>query len=223
MTGPGNGARFRILRAMTPVKPKLRGVLHEIAFYVSLVTGPVLILVAKAGNHLATAIYSLAMTALFGFSALYHRPTWPPNIRRWLGRIDHSMIVVFTAATFTPIAVAIGTPWSRTVLWIAWIGAFIAVLLQFLPFKTPKPVAVIPYLALGWLGITLFPESWSRIGAVVPILMLLGGLAYTVGAIAYARRSPNPRPATFGYHEVFHALVVAAAYLHYGAVATAVA
>ena len=208
---------------MTLVKPKLRGVLHEIAFYVSLVTGPILILVARAGNVIATVVYSLAMTALFGFSALYHRPTWTPTIRRWLGRVDHSMIVVFTAATFTPIAAAIDTPWARTVLWIAWIGAFLAVVLQFLPIKAPKPVAVIPYLALGWLGITLFPESWTRIGPVVPILMLLGGLAYTLGAIAYARRSPNPRPAIFGYHEVFHAFVVAAAYLHYGAVATAVA
>ena len=208
---------------MTLVKPKLRGVLHEIAFYVSLVTGPVLILIARAGNQVATAIYSVAMTALFGFSALYHRPTWQPNIRRWLGKIDHTMIMVFTAATFTPIAVAIDSPWAHMVLWIAWGGALVTILLQFLPFQAPKPVAVIPYLALGWLGVTLFPASWSRIGALTPILLLLGGLAYTIGAIAYARRSPNPRPATFGYHEVFHAFVVAAAYLHYGAVATAVA
>jgi hemolysin III len=208
---------------MAPVKPKLRGVLHEIAFYVSLITGPLLILVARAGNQVATAIYSLAMTALFGVSALYHRPTWPPNIRRWLGRIDHTMIMVFTAATFTPIAVAIGSSWAQMVLWIAWGGALLVILLQFLPLTPPKPVVVIPYLALGWLGITLFPASWSRIGVATPVLLLLGGLAYTIGAIAYARRSPNPRPAIFGYHEVFHALVVAAAYLHYGAVATAVA
>jgi hemolysin III len=132
------------------------------------------------------------------------------------------MIVVFTAATFTPIAAAIDSAWARMVLWIAWGGALVAIVLQFLPFKAPKPVAVIPYLALGWLGITLFPESWSRIGAATPILLLLGGLAYTIGAIAYARRSPDPRPATFGYHEVFHALVVVAAYLHYGAVAVSV-
>ena len=208
---------------MALVKPKLRGVLHEIAFYVSLITGPVLVLVAGVGNQVATAIYSVAMTALFGFSALYHRPTWSPRIRHWLGRVDHSMIMVFTAATFTPIAAAIDSSWARMVLWIAWGGALVAVLLQFLPFKAPKPVAVIPYLALGWLGVTLFPASWSRIGAATPILLLLGGLAYTLGAIAYARRSPDPRPATFGYHEVFHALVVAAAYLHYGAVAVAVA
>lgn len=207
---------------MAPAKPKLRGVLHEIAFFVSLVTGPVLVLIARAGNHLAAAIYSLAMTALFGFSALYHRPTWRPAVRRWLGRVDHTMIVVFTAATFTPIAIATGTPWARTVLLISWGGALLAICLQFLPLNMPKPVAVIPYLALGWLGATLFPQSWSRIGVAPLLLLLLGGALYTVGAVIYARRSPDPKPAVFGYHEVFHALVVAAAYLHYGAVATAV-
>ncbi|MGH2692814.1 MAG: PAQR family membrane homeostasis protein TrhA [Actinomycetota bacterium] len=208
---------------MAPTKPKLRGVLHEIAFYVSLATGPVLVLISRAGSHLGAAIYSLAMTALFGFSALYHRPTWRPAVRRWLGRVDHTMIVVFTAATFTPIAMAIGTPWSRMVLLIAWGGALLAVLLQLLPVDMPKPVVVIPYLALGWLGVTLFPESWSHLGVGPPLLLFLGGALYTVGAIVYARRSPDPRPAVFGYHEIFHALVVAAAYLHYGAVAAAVA
>ena len=204
------------------MKPKLRGVLHEIAFYVSLVTGPVLVLAARAGNIAATAVYSLAMSALFGVSALYHRPTWRPRIRRWLGRIDHTMIVVFTAATFTPIAAAIGTPWARTVLLLAWGGALIAIALQFLPLRPPKPVVVIPYLALGWLGVALFPESWTRIGASIPLLLVAGGALYTVGAVVYARRSPDPRPGVFGYHEVFHAFVVAAAYVHYGAVAIAV-
>ena len=208
---------------MAPIKPKLRGVLHEIAFFVSLVTGPILILVSRAGSHLAAAVYSVAMTGLFGFSALYHRPTWKPAVRRWLGRVDHTMIVVFTAATFTPIAAAIDTPWSRTVLLIAWGGALLAVCLQLIPVSFPKPVAVIPYLALGWLGVTLFPASWSRLGVAPPILLFLGGALYTVGAIVYARRRPDPRPAVFGYHEIFHAFVVAAAYLHYGAVAVAVA
>jgi hemolysin III len=171
----------------------------------------------------SAAIYSVAMTGLFGFSALYHRPTWRPAIRKWLGRLDHSMIVVFTAATFTPIALATGTPWARTVLLISWGGALVAVCLQFLPFNLPKPVAVIPYLALGWLGVMLFPESWSHLGVAPPVLLLTGGLLYTVGAIIYARRSPDPKPAVFGYHEIFHALVVAAAYFHYGAVASAVA
>lgn len=207
---------------MAPTKPKLRGVLHEIAFYVSLITGPILVLVSRAGSHLVTAIYAVAMTGLFGVSALYHRPTWRPAVRRWLARVDHTMIIVFTAATLTPIAVRIGTPWARTVLVIAWGGAAFAVLLQLLPIRVPKPVAVIPYLALGWLGVTLFPASWTHVGAAAPVLLLAGGTLYTVGAVIYARRSPDPKPAVFGYHEIFHALVVGAAYLHYGAVATAV-
>jgi hemolysin III len=208
---------------MAPTKPKMRGVLHLIAFFVSLVTGPVLVIGAKTGSHVTTAIYSAAMSGLFGVSALYHRPMWRPSVRRWLGRIDHTMIMVFTAATFTPIAVAIGTPWARMVLWIAWGGTLLGVCFQLLPLHVPKPVAVIPYLALGWLGVTLFPSSASRLGLAPPVLLFIGGALYTIGAIIYARRSPDPRPAVFGYHEIFHALVVAAAYLHYGAVAAAVA
>jgi hemolysin III len=208
---------------MAPTKPKLRGVLHEVAFFVSLVTGPLLVLVARGGSHLVTAIYSVAMSALFGVSALYHRPTWKPAVRRWLARLDHTMIMVFTAATFTPIAAAIGTPWAHTVMWIAWGGTLLGVCFQLLPVSVPKPVAVIPYLALGWLGVTLFPSSVSHLGLTAPALLFVGGALYTIGAIIYARRSPDPRPAVFGYHEIFHALVVAAAFFHYGAVAATVA
>ena len=204
-------------------KPKLRGVLHQVAFYVSLITGPVLVLIARAGNHAAAAIYSVAMSALFGVSALYHKPNWRPAARRWLGRIDHTMIMVFIAATFTPIALALDSDWARIALVIVWSGAVLGMLLWLLPFNMPKSVAVIPYLALGWFGASLFPASFIQIGIAPPMLLLLGGLLYTIGAIAYARRSPNPRPAVFGYHEVFHAFVIAAAYVHYGAIALTVA
>ncbi|MDQ4006030.1 MAG: hemolysin III family protein [Actinomycetota bacterium] len=208
---------------MELTKPKFRGVLHQVAFYVSLITGPVLVLIARAGNHLAAAIYSVAMSALFGVSALYHKPSWGPKVRRWLGRIDHTMIMVFTAATFTPIALALDSDWSRIVLVIAWSAALLGMLLWLLPLNMPKSVAVIPFLALGWFGVSLFPASFSQIGLAPPLLLLVGGLLYTIGAVAYARRSPNPRPAVFGYHEVFHAFVVAAAYVHYGAIALTVA
>lgn len=207
---------------MELTKPKLRGVLHEIAFYVSLVTGPILVVVARAGSHAAAVVYSVAMSALFGVSALYHRPTWKPTIRRWLGRLDHTMILVFTAATFTPIALALEQSWANVVLLIAWSGALLGAMLWFVPVKFPKSVAVIPYLALGWFGLSLLPASFTEIGVAPPLLLILGGVLYTVGAIFYARRRPNPSPA-FGYHEVFHAFVVAAAYVHYGAVAMTVA
>ena len=206
---------------MEATKPRLRGVLHEIAFYASLVTGPALIAVTKVGSVVGTTIYSIAMTALFGISALYHRPMWRPAVRRWLGRLDHTMILVFTAATFTPIALAIGTGWARVVLLSVWCGAFLATLIAVLPVRMPTPVVVIPYLTLGWFGLSLLPASFSRIGVTTPVLLIIGGLLYTIGAMAYARRRPNPSPA-FGYHEVFHALVVVAAYVHYGAVAATV-
>jgi hemolysin III len=208
---------------LVPPKPLLRGVLHEIAFFVSLATGPALVVITNAGTRLASGVYSLAMSALFGISALYHRGNWRPPVRRWLRKLDHSMILVFIAATFTPIAVALGSGWARIVLVIVWVGALLGVCVRLLPISMPKPVAVIPYLVLGWFSLTLLPESLQRAGVGMPLLLLLGGSLFTAGAVTYARRRPDPSPRVFGYHEVFHALVVVAVYLHYGAVALTVA
>jgi hemolysin III len=209
--------------SLVPPKPKLRGVLHQIAFFASLVTGPVLVAMARSGIKSAAAVFSLAMSALFGVSALYHRVNWRAVVRRWMGRLDHTMIYIFIAGSFTPIALAVDTRWSRIILVIAWSAAVLGVLIGLLPISTPKSVAVIPYLAMGWLGVTLFPGFFQRAGWAPTILLLLGGIAYTVGAIIYARRRPDPKPATFGYHEIFHALVIGGAYLHYVAIATTVA
>ncbi|HEV3473997.1 MAG TPA: hemolysin III family protein [Actinomycetota bacterium] len=209
--------------SLMPPKPKLRGVLHQIAFYVSLVTGPTLVALARSGIKSAAAVFSLAMTGLFGVSALYHRLNWQANVRRWLGRLDHTMIYIFIAGSFTPIALAADTRWSRIVLVIAWSAAVLGVLIGLLPISTPKSVAVIPYLALGWLGVTLFPGIFQRAGWTPTLLLLLGGVAYTIGAVIYARRRPDPRPAVFGYHEIFHALVIGGAYLHYVAIAATIA
>lgn len=207
--------------ALVP-KPKLRGVLHEIAFFASLATGPVLVAITQAGTRVASAVYSVAMSALFGISALYHRGNWRPAVRRWLRRLDHSMILVFIAATFTPIAVALGTGWSRIVLVIVWSGALVGVGFRLLPMVSPK-LAVIPYLVLGWFSLSLIPEGIHQKGVGIPVLLLLGGALFTVGAITYARRSPDPNPRVFGYHELFHALVVGGVFVHYGAVALTVA
>lgn len=204
-------------------KPRLRGVIHQVSFFASLGTGVVLIMLAKTGAVVGTAIYSLAMTALFGVSALYHRPNWRPDVRKWLRKLDHTMILVLIAGTATPIALTLGTPLGRTMLVVVWLGALLGVCLQFLPVNIPKPVAVVPYLVLGWLGLALLPQAFTRIGVATPTLLIAGGVLYTLGAIAYARRSPNPKPGVFGYHEVFHACVVAAAYCHWAGIAVAVA
>lgn len=211
-----------MLNGQLRVRPKLRGLIHEIAFFVSLVTGPILVITSQAGARVETAAYSLAMSGLFGASSLYHRPNWRPAVRTWLGRLDHTMIFVLIAGTATPIALALDTAWANIMVVILWSAALLGVCLELVPIRLPRPVAVVPYLALGWLGLSLLPSTFTNLGVGTPILLLLGGLVYTFGAIVYARQSPDPRPEIFGYHEVFHAATVVAAYLHYAAVAVAV-
>lgn len=206
--------------ALKAVKPKLRGVIHEIAFFVSLVTGPILVLLASAART-GAAVFSIALSALFGVSALYHRPNWKPEIRRWLRRLDHSMIFVLIAGTFTPLALILDTRLANVLLIIVWLAVLLGLVIQLIPISMPRPLIVIPYLALGWLGLSIMPQVVDKAGIAVPVLLLTGGVLYTLGAIVYARRSPDPKPEVFGYHEIFHAFVVAAAYLHYTAIALA--
>jgi hemolysin III len=188
---------------------------------VSLVTGTLLVIFATT-TRAGAAVYSLTLSGLFGISALYHRPSWRPEIQRWLQRLDHGMIYLLIAGTFTPVSLAIGTVWARAVLLVVWCAALLGIVLQLVPPSFPRPVAVIPYLALGWLGLLLVPQIVKQVGFGVPVLLLVGGVLYTLGAVVYARRAPNPKPAVFGYHEIFHGLVVLAAYFHYAAVALAV-
>lgn len=202
-------------------KPKLRGVFHLVAFFISLVTGPILVLIANTAR-IGAAIFSIGMSALFGVSALYHKPNWRPAVRKWLRKLDHSMIFVLIASTFTPFALVIGTGWANLVLIVVWLSVLLGTLVSLLPISAPKPVVVIPYLALGWLGVTVLPEGFPMLGVGPMLLLAIGGALYTFGAVAYARRSPNPKPETFGYHEIFHVAVVLAAYAHYAAIAIAV-
>lgn len=201
------------------MKPKLRGVFHEIAFYVSLVTGPLLIAVSPADARLGVGIYSASLSSMFGASALYHRPTWRQDVRKWLRKLDHSMIFVFIAGTFTPIAYVLrDDPWMRYMLIVVWVAAAIGMAIQFLPFNMPKSVTVIPYLVLGWMGPTLLPETYRTMGITPIVFLAIGGALYTVGAIMYARQRPNLKQGVFGYHEFFHLFVIGAAVAHYIAV-----
>lgn len=205
-------------------KPTMRGLLHEISFFLSLIAGPALVALSKSGYRLGSAVYSFSMSALFGISALYHRPNWKPNIRRWLRRVDRSAILLLIAGTYTPIAFALpDNALIRTMFVIVWAGAALGIIFQFVALNLPKPIVVIPYLLLGWMGIGLLPPAWRHLGLGVAGLLIGGGVLYTVGAIVYARRSPNPKPGMFGYHEVFHALVVLAVACHYSAIAMVVA
>jgi hemolysin III len=196
-------------------------VLHEYAFFISLACGVALILGASDGRaRLAAVIYAAAVSGLLGTSALYHRVTWRPSARRWMRRLDHSMIFVLIAGTYTPFAVLVldGTL-SDVVLIGVWAGAVAGIVFTLVWSDAPKWLTAASYVALGWFSVISVPQIFSRAGVGAFVLLALGGLAYTAGAVVYARRRPDPRPATFGYHEIFHVLVVIAAAAHFTAVA----
>jgi hemolysin III len=208
--------------AIAAVKPKLRGVSHEWAFFVSLFLGAALIVAAKTPKAtLAVTIYAVSLSALLGTSALYHRVNWTrPNVRRWMRRLDHSMIFFLIAGTYTPFALLVlHGPLASAILIVVWIGAFAGAAVEMVWIDHPKWVAALIYMSLGWVAAVSFPELWSAMGVTGCLLVAAGGLLYTVGAVVYATQRPNPNPRIFGYHEVFHALVIAAAAAHFAAVA----
>jgi hemolysin III len=211
------------LAATPPIleRPRLRGVLHQWAFFVSVVLGALLVAFAPPGTaRTATLVYALAVCGLFGVSALYHRVTWRPRTRRWMRRLDHSMIFILIAGTYTPFGMLVlkGTL-AVVVLAIVWGGAAAGVLLKLAWADAPKWLMALTYVALGWVAVVAMPELGSRLGLGAIALVIGGGTAYTAGAVIYACQRPNPIPRVFGYHEVFHALVILAAAAHFAAVA----
>ena len=206
---------------MTARRPRLRGVLHQYAFIASLGCGAALIASASAGKgRAAAAVYAAAVAALFGTSALYHRITWRPAVRRWMRRLDHTMIYVMIAGTYTPIAlIALHGTLSRVVLIAAWASAGAGALFTLGITRTPKRISALIYVILGCAGVTLLGRLPGTIGWLAVSGLLLGGVLYSTGAVIYAKERPNPAPAVFGYHEIFHALVIAAAALQYSVIA----
>jgi hemolysin III len=206
------------------VRPRLRGVSHMYAFFVSLGCGAGLVLVAPGRAATVTAaIYAGAVSALLGTSALYHRVTWRPHVRRWMRRLDHSMIFVLIAGTYTPVAVlALDGGVATTLLCVVWGGALAGVVLKLAWIDAPRWLFVAVYVALGWVSVTVLGRLPAEIGWLGVLGLAAGGVLYTVGGVVYAIRRPDPAPAVFGYHEVFHALVIAAVALHYAVVAFAV-
>jgi hemolysin III len=206
------------------MRPKLRGVSHQYAFFVSLGCGVALILAASDGRaRLAASIYAAAVSALLGTSALYHRVTWRPGARRWMRRLDHSMIFVLIAGTYTPVALlALKGSLATTILIVLWAGALGGVVFKLAWIDAPKPLLAGIYVALGLVSAAVFGELPAAIGWVGVAGLATGGLLYVIGAIVYASGRPNPWPKVFGYHEIFHALVLAAAGLQYAVIAFAV-
>ncbi len=204
------------------VKPRLRGVSHQWAFFVSVVLGAVLVLEAPAGAaKVASAIYAFSVAGLFGASALYHRVNWRSlTARRWMRRLDHSMIFVLIAGTYTPFAaVVLDGTLATVILVVVWAGAAAGIVLKLVWIDAPKWLIAVIYVALGWVAVAAFPDMLDQLGITPTLMVAAGGLLYTAGAVVYALRRPDPSPEVFGYHEIFHALVIAAAALQYAVIA----
>jgi hemolysin III len=206
------------------VKPLLRGVLHQGAFIVSLVTAPLLLVSADGSRpRIAAGIFAASVSLCFGASALYHRVTWSPSKRRWMRRVDHAGVYLLIAGTYTPVSLLVLDPaWGHAILAVVWAGALAAIAVKCFWIDAPKWVAAAIGIALGWVAVVALPQLVNRLNPSELALLVAGGLLYTVGAVVYARRKPDPAPAVFGYHEVFHALTIAAAAAQYVAIALVV-
>ena len=202
-------------------KPRLRGVLHEAAFFVALVAGVLLVVYADSARaSTAAAVFAGSVVAMLGASALYHRVTWSVRARPWMRRIDHAGIYLLIAGTYTPVGLlTLRGTMRELVLAIVWSGAAAAILLRFAWVDAPKWLSVVLGVSLGWAGVAAMPQVARYAGVTAVTLLAVGGLAYTAGAVVYARRKPDPVPAVFGYHEVFHALTLVAVSCQYVAIA----
>jgi hemolysin III len=206
-----------------PDRPRLRGLFHQYAFVASLAAGVTLVALAEGARaRIACAIYAAALVAMFGASAIYHRVPWRSfRARSWARRIDHSMIFVFIAGTYTPFALlALSGVLPKILLACVWGGAVLGVVLNVSWIDAPKWVTAPVYLLVGWAGVVAAPQIFAELSVVSAVLVVIGGLLYTLGALAYATSWPDPFPATFGFHEIFHLLVIAAAVTQFVAVAS---
>jgi hemolysin III len=206
-------------------RPLLRGVFHQWAFVASIAAGVVLVVLADGALATVSSwVYAAALAAMFGASALYHRYPWKSAARRlWARRLDHSMIFVFIAGTYTPFALlcfegAVGWP----ILAVVWTGAMLGLALELVWIDSPRWLSAFAYLAVGWVGVLAVPQMFSGIGIAGTVLVIVGGGLYSLGALIYALRWPNPFPRVIGFHEIFHLLVVAAAVTQFVAVSLVV-
>jgi len=209
----------------TELTPRLRGVFHQWAFVAAIAAGVVLVVFADGPReNISSWVYAAALAAMFGASALYHRFPWKTTARRlWARRLDHSMIFVFIAGTYTPIA-ALTLPRSSAVpvLIVVWSGAVSGVLLQTLWPHAPRWLSVPCYLGLGWVAVFVMPTLLHNAGVAALVLIVVGGLFYSIGALVYGFKKPDPFPQVFGFHEVFHLCTLIAAVCHYVAIWLAV-
>jgi len=194
--------------------PRLRGVFHQYAFVAAVIAGTVLVVLADGYlERFAVWVYAVALAAMFGASALYHRFPWrSASARLRARRLDHAMIFVFIAGTYTAFALVAFSGTPRMIgLVTVWAGATLGIVLNLVWIDAPRWLSAVAYLGVGWVGLILIPQFFPALGVAAAVLVIVGGALYSVGALAYAMTWPNPFPSTLGFHEVFHLLVIAAA------------
>ncbi|MBI4171520.1 MAG: hemolysin III family protein [Actinobacteria bacterium] len=199
---------------MNALKPRLRGVFHQWAFFAAVAAGITLLALADgARSRAGVAVYAASLAAMFGASAIYHRVPWRSAAARvWARRVDHSMIYVFIAGSYTPFALLVlHGALPTVVLAVVWAGAALGLFFNLVWIHAPRWLAAILYLGLGWVGVVTFPQLIEHGGVAPMVLVVVGGGLYTAGALIYTLGRPNPFPATLGFHEIFHLLVIAAA------------
>jgi len=201
----------------------MRGVLHQYSFFVALGTGLALVVASADLARLASVVYATALAGQFGVSALYHRIMWTPRAGRWMRRLDHSMIFILIAGTYTPVAVLVlRRPLGLVLLATVWLATAAGVSFNLAWITAPRWIPAVLYLVLGWSAIVALPDLFAVMRLPTILCLIVGGVAYSAGAVVYATRRPDPAPAIFGYHEVFHALTIVAAVFHFSAVASVV-
>lgn len=195
--------------------------LHQGALLISLAAAPFVVLAADDTRaRAAAAVFAGSVAVCFGASALYHRVTWRPSMRRWMRRVDHAGVYLLIAGTYTPVSLlALEGAWRPAILTTVWIGALAAIVLKFAWVDAPKWLAAAIGIALGWVAVVALPQLIEQLEPAAVILLVAGGIAYTAGAVVYARQKPDPLPAVFGYHEVFHALTIVGVACQYVAIA----
>lgn len=204
-------------------KPRWRGVLHSWAAVVAALAGVPLVVMASVhrglGGGIGTGVYAFAVLGLFAVSATYHRGSWTPAGRARMRRLDHSMIFIFIAGTFTAMSVlALSPSAARNILFVVWVGASVGLLLSLEVVPAPRWLNVVAYLSLGWAGVFVITDLTRQAGYGALVLIAVGGAFYSLGAVAYGTRRPRLSPSVFGHHEVFHLCTIVAAICHYIAI-----
>jgi len=203
------------------LKPKLRGYLHLFALFAVLVAGPVLISASKSTKDtVALSVYVASLVCLFGVSSLYHRGNWSYRARRRFKRLDHATIFFAIAGSYSAVALLVMSGWSQIfVLSLVWVGSVVGITVREVFLDLPKSLIAIPYVVVGWSALFVIPEFWRGLSAPGLLLILFGGVAFTLGATVYGLKKPNPNPKVFGYHEVFHLFTLIGAGFQFAAIA----